>query len=277
MELIKGKSTPEVWLAACEYLAKTTDHEDFDVILHITNPSPLSKSDALVLAGVDKFLVNCGGASVDTVAETIFPLQDYLRGGKNGVFKTYPERMAKIHAARKDRQWGNYAMRILRQKDRDGTIYNPLKDLLKKIQDHGDYKATFELGSGQALDDPQIDICGSDTTGDDIAIYNGAADRRPMYGHLPCLMHLSVKLDHGRVRLNATYRSHYYVQRLLGNLLGLARLQYFLAHEAGLDIGPLTINSTYAKLDTATGKWSMRDIKELLAASRQLYTSKEAA
>jgi hypothetical protein len=77
--------------------------------------------------------------------------------------------------------------------------------------------------------------------------------------------------------MNATYRSHYYVQRLLGNLLGLARLQYFLAHEAGLEIGPLTINSTYAKLDTASGKWSMRDIKELLAASRQLYTVKETA
>ena len=277
MELIRGESTPEVWLRACEYLAKTKDHDDFDVILHITDPSPLSKSDARVLASVDRFLVKHGGASVDTVAETIFPLQDYLRGGKNGVFEIYPERMAKIHSARKDRQWGNYAMRILRQKDRDGTIYNPLKDLLKKIQNHGDYKATFELGSGHALDGDYVDICGSEATGDDIAIYNGAADRRPMYGHLPCLMHLSVKLDHGKVRLNATYRSHYYVQRLLGNLLGLARLQYFLAHEAGLNIGPLTINSTYAKLDTAAGKWSMRDIQGLLLASREFYTIEEVA
>ncbi len=91
-------------------------------------------------------------------------------------------------------------------------------------------------------------------------------------------MHLSIKLDRGKVRLNATYRSHYYVQRLLGNLIGLARLQYFLAHEADLEIGPLTINSTYAKLDPGDGgKWNLGDIDELLAAGRQLYTIKEAA
>ncbi|TBA72920.1 thymidylate synthase family protein [Rhizobium ruizarguesonis] len=277
MELIRGTSTPEVWLAACEYLVEKPNHEDFDVILHVRDPSPLSKADAMVLSGVEDFLVKHGGASVYTVAETIFPLQDYLRGGKKAVFETYPERMAKIHAVRKDRQWGNYAMRILRQKDRDGTIYNPLKDLLKKIQDHGEYKATFELGRGHAMDGVETEQDGFEMAGDDIAIYDGAADRRPMYGHLPCLMHLSVKLDHRKVRINATYRSHYYVQRLLGNLLGLARLQYFLAHEAGLDIGPLTINSTYAKLDTGEGKWSMRDIKELLAESRQLYAVKETA
>lgn len=271
MHLIKGTSIPEVWLAACEYLQTGPGHEDFDVFLHITDPSPLSKADAKVIEGVENFLVQHGGASVYTVAETIFPLQDYIRGGAKAVFDTYPERMAKIHAARSDRQWGNYAMRILRQKDRDGTIYNPLHDLLKKIQDHGEYKATFELGQGQPLD-------GYEAVGDDIAIYNGAADRRPMYGHLPCLMHLSIKLDHGKVRLNATYRSHYYVQRLLGNLLGLARLQYFLAHESELEIGPLTINSTYAKLDTGDkGRWNLGDINALLAASRQLYALEEAA
>lgn len=169
-------------------------------------------------------------------------------------------------------------MRILRQKDRDGTIYNPLKDLLTKIQDHGEYKATFELGLGHPLDDCAVDGSGGEVVGDDIAVYNGAADRRPMYGHLPCLMHLSIKLDHGKVRMNATYRSHYYVQRLLGNLIGLARLQYFLAHEAELEMGPLTINSTYAKLDTGDkGRWGMGDINALLAASRQLYDMKEAA
>ncbi|TPJ38870.1 hypothetical protein FJ434_22850 [Mesorhizobium sp. B2-5-13] len=271
MQLIKGTSTPEVWLAACEYLRPLPEHEDFDVFLHITDPSPLSKADAKVLGGVDDFLVGHGGVSVNTVAETIFPLQDYLRGGKDAVFETYPERMARIHAVRTDRQWGNYAMRILRQKDRDGTIYNPLKDLLKKIQGHGQYKATFELGLGNAMEVYEA-------FGDDIAIYDGAADRRPLYGHLPCLMHLSIKLDHGKVRLNATYRAHYYVQRLLGNLVGLARLQYFLAHEAGQEIGPLTINSTYAKLDTgAGGRWNLGDIDALLATSRQIYTIKEAA
>jgi len=270
MHLIQGSSCPAVWLEASQYLRARKEQEDFDVILHITDPLPLSLPDRRVTESVDAFLVDHQGLSLNTVAETIFPLQDYLRGGKAAVFDTYPERMARIHAVRKDKQWGCYAMRILRQKDRDGTVYNPLKDLLKKVQDHGQYKAAFELGVGHdLLEEPE---------GDDIAIYDGAHDRRPLRGHLPCLMHLSIKVDDKRIRLNATYRAHYYMQRLLGNLMGLARLQYFLAHEAELGIGPLTINSTYAKLDVGDGgKWNLADIDALLAECRDHYAIKEAA
>ena len=47
----------------------------------------------------------------------------------------------------------------------------------------------------------------------------------------------------------AVYRNHYYVQRTLGNLIGLGRLLQFIARETGFDLGTLTIQSTHACLD----------------------------
>jgi hypothetical protein len=263
MELIKGNSAPAVWLAGVQHLAARNGREDFDVFLHIATPTVLSAEDASVLRRVDGFLTSQGGLPVNTVAETIFPLEDYLRGGVKEVFEAYPARMAKIHQARNDRRWGCYALRILRQRDHKGELFNPLKDILQKMKKHSNYKACYELSSGRPFED-------------DIAIYDGALDRKPTYGNLPCLSHVSIKVDDGKVRLNATYRSHYYMQRLLGNLIGLGRLQFFLAHEAGLGVGPLTINSTFARLDTGANngkhcRWGVKDITALLSDCQTEY------
>ncbi len=138
-----------------------------------------------------------------------------------------------------------------------------------KMKNHSNYKACHELGIGQPFEE-------------DVPIYDGALDRKPTYGNLPCLSHISIKVDNGKVRLNATYRSHYYMQRLLGNLIGLGRLQFFLAREAGLEVGPMTINSTFARLDTGAnnGKdchWGVNDISTLLAACKAEYGKAAAA
>lgn len=269
MKLIKGQSAPEVWLSGARHLAQRVNREDFDVFLHIATPTVLSTQDAANLARVDHFLTSRGGLPVNTVAETIFPLEDYLRGGVKELFEVYPARMVEIHHARSDRRWGCYALRILRQRDHKGKVFNPLEDLLKKMKNHKNYKACHELSSGRPFED-------------DIPIYDGALDRKPTYGNLPCLSHVSIKVDDGKVRLNATYRSHYYVQRLLGNLIGLGRLQFFLAHEAGLEVGPMTINSTFARLDTGSdnGKcchWGVTDINALLVACQAEHEEWAAA
>ena len=45
------------------------------------------------------------------------------------------------------------------------------------------------------------------------------------------------------------YRNHLYIEKLLGNLIGLGRLMEFVAHEAGLKVGALTVISTHAEID----------------------------
>jgi hypothetical protein len=267
MELIKGQTAPFVWLSAVEYLEDCPDQEDFDVILHVAEPTVLSSQDAAVYREVDRFLTGHGAFSIHTVAETIFPLDEYLRSGAKGVFNEFPSKIRAIQKGRSDSNWGSYAYRLLRQQDARGEIFNPLEELVAKISAHGKYRASFELNAGRPLEE-------------DIPFYDAVTDSKRLYGG-PCLSHLSIKVHDGKVRLNATYRSHYYVKRLLGNLVGLGRLQYFVAKETKLEISALTINSTFACLDSGSsdtgGRWGKRDVEVLITRCRELYQTEPAA
>jgi len=128
MELIKGQTSPEVWLAAVEHVKSCSDYEDFDVFLNIAEPTVLSSQDRAVYEAVDGFLTTHGGYSIHTVAETIFPLDEYLRHGAHGVFSLFPTKLRSIHKARRDGRWGSYSMRFLRQVDYKGNTFNPLED-----------------------------------------------------------------------------------------------------------------------------------------------------
>ena len=277
MSLIQTRTAPEAWFEATRFLRREChDNETFDLFIQIAEPTVLSAADRSVYNEVDAFLTKFGGLNLDTVAETIFPNADYIRGGRDAVFETYPERMQRIHEAHPDRQWGCYAMRILRQTDLTGKSFNPLKDLLNKVE-RRNYKACYELGRGRPLHETEEEGPALDG---DIPIYDPATDRKVYRGHLPCLSHVSIKYDkrNDQVRLNATYRAHHYMQRALGNFIGLGRLLFFVAHEAGAGVGPLTINATYAKLDTGSdgrgeSSWGYRDIDALLARCESIYAT----
>lgn len=114
------------------------------------------------------------------------------------------------------------------------------------------FVATYELSVADPEEDLQPDVDG----GGDVPTYNPAFDMKEWLG-LPCLSHLSFKRvprgnDHA-VDLTAVYRSHHYCARALGNLLGLAQLQSFVAKESGLQVGTLSCLSTHAELDVS--KW----------------------
>lgn len=65
-----------------------------------------------------------------------------------------------------------------------------------------------------------------------------------------------------RLSMTAFYRNHFYIEKLLGNLIGLGRLLQFLAKEGGVGLGSLTIVSTHAEIDMA--KWGRPDLIDLL-------------
>jgi hypothetical protein len=266
LDLIKACSIPKVWTKAVSHLEGCANHQDFDVFLNVENSTAFSADDLEVYRLVDKFLRANGGSAVETVAETIFPLSDYVRGGAKAVYENYPRRMNHIRSRRTDARWGTYALRLLEPRvDKKGRTYIPLKALVDKIISCGKYKASHELNLSLLEGD--------------IGINDSDLDRLRPYGG-PCLSHLSFKVYDGVVRVNATYRSHYYIQRLMGNLVGLARLLFFVAREAGLQPGPLTINSTYARLDTGGQngegrKWGEQDIAKLIDACRKVYADGE--
>jgi hypothetical protein len=66
-------------------------------------------------------------------------------------------------------------------------------------------------------------------------------------------------------RPGTVYRNHFYIEKLLGNLIGLGRLMTFVAAETGTKVGALTVISTHAEIDTM--KSSRQEIVKLIDAS----------
>lgn len=263
MKAIEAETCVGAWLRACSYLLRVPEWRAYTVVLEIADPLALPARDRAVHDLVDAFLRDKGGMPISTVVNTIFPAQLYRRHGAAGVYNHYPVLYRKIKKHKDARKWGTYAMRMIQRKDHEGQTIYPLKDLVAKIARQavlsGGKRATYELGTV----DPFLDI----------PVYDPGNDRGFLMGG-PCLGHVSVKLttEH-RVLLTGMYRSHFYIQRALGNLLGLAHLQDFIAKEAGICVGPLICHSTMAQLNSLQGHWGGADIRALIEACLEAYAA----
>ena len=148
---------------------------------------------------------------------------------------------------------------------KSGKNFNPLERIVQKFIDARvgqGYQAVYELG----VLEPD-DVLAGDTEDLWCELPIAAPAAKPRR-NIPCLSHLSFKLQSGHVTLTAVYRSHHYAQRALGNLIGLSQLQSFVAKESGLAVGPLTCISTLAVLDTDT--WGGVDATARFLQSLQL-------
>src|SRR5208282_2941562 len=186
MKPIEASTCVDAWLQGCDYLL-TQEQDDwraYNIVSEIANPIALPPGERAVVDFLNRFLTERGGLPFNTVVNTIFPAQLYQRHGAAGVYDRYVLDVLKHVLDHPDCKWGTYAQRILCRKDRDGTEFSPLKELVAKLKCQlaicGTNRGTYELG----LLDPVLDI----------PIYDpGSSDRsRPNGG--PCLSHISVKL-----------------------------------------------------------------------------------
>jgi thymidylate synthase len=145
-------------------------------------------------------------------------------------------------------------------------VMNPLETLVEKIKKQLTHKSTlsrvYELNLTEVFSD--------------LALYEATEDCNRGRNH-PCLSHISVRIENkNMIALTALYRSHFYIQKTLGNLLGLAQLQSFIAEEANLGVGPLVIHSIHAELDSASRKYGKQDIRSLIERSKKAWETKAA-
>ena len=262
MQAISGSSRADAWLKAVNAIIADDDWEAFHLVVEIVDATKSDAKDQVVEAAVNDFLVTHGSQPLQTVAETIFPASEYLRYGREGVYTHYPET---VYPEIKDGTWGTYAYRLLRRRSADGGDYfNPLEECVDKIRDQLSRPATFRACF-------EIDI--SDF-GFDLHAYDGCVDRRRLRGG-PCLSHLGFKINgRRRLLLTATYRYHFYVERFLGNMLGLAQLQYFICKETGLDPGPILCVSSLAKVETG-GSWGKGEVRALIRETAEQFGAEE--
>ena len=255
IHVISAKTCTEAWLSAAELLFEQEGHETHSMVLDIERPLEMTASDRRVYEELDLFLREHDQLPVVTVAGTIFPGGIYLRHGARGVLEMYPQ---KIYPKIRE-QWGNYASRMLSRRKEDGTVMNPLEVLVgklrKQIKSGHPLKGAYELNT--------VDLF------TDLNIYDSTADATRTLSQ-PCLSHLSFRIrNDNSLMLTVLYRSHYYVQKTLGNLIGLAQLQYFVAAEAELAVGPLICHSSYATLKSLRSEWSKTELATLLKKCRK--------
>lgn len=241
------RDCPSAWREAVRAVDEQPSRSAYNVIIDITEPiAHATLADARV-AVVDEFLSDCD-ESVETVANTIFPAALYRRYGAPAIFDIFRDKI--INKVRKSKRWsGYYFERMIQYPATDGDAPNQLWGIVERLK-NPDVRALnkFEL----SLFDPVRDV-----------------DNSPYGGQ--CLSFMSFKVVPGTAKtltLTAMYRNHFYIEKLLGNLIGLGRLMDFVAHEAGLKVGALTVISTHAEIDKPrrNGKPARRsDITAMIA------------
>ena len=256
MQAIAASSRADAWMKAVKAITADKDWEAFHVVVEIADATNSGPKDRAVEMAVNNFLVRFGSQPLQTVAETIFPASEYLRYGADGVYTHYPE---KVYPQIRDGKWGTYAHRLLRRKGADGHEFNPLEDCVRKMGEQlaasRTFRACYEIN---AVD-----------SGFDLHTYDAGSDRRLIRGG-PCLSHVGFRINgRRRLLLTATYRYHFYVERFLGNVLGLAQLQSFVCYQTGLEPGPIVCVSSLAKVET--GPWGRKDVRALIRESAGIY------
>jgi hypothetical protein len=254
-KLIPCESLGLAWVAAARHLAGCKGRKDRNLVLEISAPQKLSKDDLTIIRAVDEVLRRSRkDLSVETVATTIFPNGLARRFTRPELYENYLALLAK---GKKRSSWGTYAQRMMSRQSRSGTgTINPLDDLIERLlQTHSGtkYQSAYELG----ISDPDIDLAPPmDGLGYELSVFDPTKDAKAL--NVPCLSHLSFKLTDGKLDLTAIYRSQWYCQRALGNLVGLSQLHSFVAKESKYKCGTLTCIATHAYLDKETfGKVSV--------------------
>lgn len=240
------------WLEAAERLLN--EGELGGLMLHIEHPVTVSPEEEISVDLVDRYLKKHHQPGIATVANTIFPASldrgDGIEGLRTRYLAVYAKRMCRQGG------WGRYFERMIHWEARDKSHVDQIAQnirMLRQLRADGawNYKQCYEI----ALFDPVRDLI------------------KPRGRQCLSFIELKPAAD-GRLHMMAVYRNHHYVARTLGNLIGLGRLQQFIAREAGFALGQLTIQSTHAEIDLAGGK--KRDVQALIAACRSELSTQAA-
>lgn len=237
------------WREAVRLVDQQERHEAYNVIIDVGNPLVNTDQNHPCIKVVNDFLLS-HDKSVETVANTIFPQALYHTFGAPQFFDIFRNQVLK-KVRRNDRWSGYYFERMIQFPYPADQPTNQLWSIVERLRSVTALNK-FEM----SLFDPVRDV-----------------DESPYGGQ--CLSFLSFKVHPGEKKtltLTAMYRNHYYIEKLLGNLIGLGRLMAFVAREAGLDVGTLTVVSTHAVIDCpgkSEHKTTRAQLKSMWAAYDQ--------
>lgn len=241
MAILSQPDCLTAWVKACLQVNGCPGHEANDVMIEIIDPIIRTDSSHPGMTVADDFLTE-RAKPIATVANTIFPQAIFERHGSPEFYSVFASLLPKLRTG--DKWSGYYFERMTMHERYDGSLSNPLQDIIDRL-------ANPKVTSRNKFELPIFDL-------------DRDVNMSPYGGQ--CLSHLSFKVASGdkqSLNLTCVYRNHHYIKKLLGNFIGLGRLQKFVAEQANLDVGSLVIVSTHAEIDKpASAKQS--DVNSLI-------------
>jgi thymidylate synthase len=237
-QLIIANTLVSGWREATRALIASPGHEIYDLIVEIADPG---RVEVAALAEVDRHLRARRLQSLHTVANTIFPSHLARRStSRTDLYQRYERDLPRIRHRDQRNLRGTYFSRIIRfPLQNDPARANQLERVIHDLQVRPEARMRHIY---------------------EIQVFTPGKDLRPQ--GFPCLSSVSIHVEEEAVRLAATYRNQYYMERGLGNFIGLADLQRFIASEAGLPVGRMSVHAFHANLDG-----SARRAEDLIATA----------
>lgn len=240
-----ANNVSEGWLDAVRMLESTSTYKAVHLLVRILNPTaedPAIRAAAQALIDDYNAVHRSQKPDIETTRNTIFPASWARRHPEPADLAAYYRERYTTDGLRgfRDNYRGTYFGRIVAYPRGDEEEpADQLTDTVRKLRD--------EI-AGRRPKSSRYEI----------NVYSERKDRSPM--SFPCLAHLSVHLDGGRLHMQAVYRNESLVARAYGNYLGLGQLQAYVADQAGVDTGELLMTIGHVELDSAK-----RPIRAMLA------------
>jgi hypothetical protein len=231
------------WLDTILWVAAQPQRKAFHTVTRIADASVDGHRRIRRAAG--DLLADVQLPGVATVANTLFPAAMAAQTPDIAALasryqRIFPELKRLEPRANRD---GTYFLRLVAYPGATGAV-NQLERIIStltlELATDGPKRARYEV----AVEAP-AETCEPSSVG--VPVFEPSKDTSPM--GFPCLSFLSFQHDCSSLHAVAHYRSQFLMQRGLGNYLGIAQLQRYLAGQAGLSVGHLTVVVGHAHAD----------------------------
>ncbi|MEU1691227.1 hypothetical protein ABZ590_06540 [Streptomyces hirsutus] len=240
---VAERDVTQAWVAACNKLDRKDNpgRTGLHTVVRIAEPT---SDDAAFRAELDRLRTAHGLWPLETVASTLFPVALAARcGGPSDLAERY-RRMYPVLKRYPGNRRGTYFGRLVSYPTASKSGVDQLGTVISRLRAQAagtKIAAAYEIDLAAAVD-------AEEETGADLLVHTAGKDNS--YIGFPCLSHISLQLDRDRrVHAAALYRSHFMFERAYGNYLGLGRLLAYIAEQAELACGTLTVVAGHARLD----------------------------
>ncbi len=247
MTAIDKPNISDAWLEAAKHLSERGLDELVPLVVRFTGLGNTAiDENPNIRNALDAYLDGAGLQSIETVANTIFPIALWNRDeARATLFARYLKILPRLKRASGLNRRGLYFERMVT----GGPVDEP-NQLDFAIGEYTSRSGVRRSALQVATFQPTLDHSHSARLG------------------FPCLQHVLFTPVAAELHVCAFYATQYLVEKAYGNYLGLARLGQFVAHELKKELKSVTCVAGIGELDV-----SKTDVRDLVAKCTSAATT----